>query len=345
MSIISKFLSEEYQFKFSIIIPTYNVEKYLEKCLNSILSQTYNNYEVIIIDDVSSDNTIDIVSNYQNKYQRIRVIVNNKNSGPSYSRQEGINIAKGEYIIFVDSDDWYCDTNALKKIALIAEEYNSDCICFRYRTLHNHNISMNKKNGPKCGKYLCKDIALIKERSQSPFWHYLWNKAYKASTIKENNISFNINMRSAEDVRFNQEFLTYANSYYVLTDYMYLYNCRNVTSLTRDRNNIKINRDLNEIWNNIKSEYILLKNSYRTIGANEESFKYLIANTLLKYENLLDYAKKEQDFNEFINYTCNDPILIECYRNVDKKYNILKLKKFFKNILKKLKSNIKKIIG
>lgn len=341
MSNISKFLNEGYQFKFSIIIPTYNVEKYLDKCLESILNQTYNNYEIILIDDVSSDNTINIVSDYQHKDKRLRVVINSENSGPSYCRQKGINISKGEYIIFVDSDDWYCDNNVLEKIALITEEFNSDCICFRYRTLHNHNISINKKNGPRHGIYSCKDIALIKERSQSPFWHYLWNKAYKASIIKDNNISFNINMRSAEDVRFNQEFLIHAKSYYVLTDYMYLYNCKNETSLTR---NTKMNSDLNKIWNDIKSEYLLLKNSYKIIGANDDCFKYLIENTLLKYENLLDYAKKRQISNDFISNIYNDPIYLECYRNVDKKYIILKLKRDFMKLFKKIKVNIKKII-
>lgn len=335
---------ENQNIKFSIIIPTFNVEKYLSKCLESILLQTYSNYEIIIIDDLSLDKTKDIIERYRCKHKRIKTIFNKENSGPSMARQKGINIAKGEYIIFVDADDQYCDSNALKKIALITEKYNSDCICFRYRTLHSHNIFINKKNGPKCGIYSCKDVALLKERTQSPFWHYLWNKVYKASIIKDNNISFNINIRNAEDVRFNQEFLVYIKSFYVLTDYMYLYNCNNTTSLTRNTNNMKKNNDLNKIWNDIKSEYLLLKNTYRIIGANDECFKYLSANTLLKYDNLLDYAKKTDISNEFINDICNDPIFIECYGNRDKKYITLRLKKIFVNRLKKIKSNIKKII-
>lgn len=332
--------------KFSIVIPTFNVENYLSKCLDSVLSQTYKNYEVILIDDLSSDKTRKVIDNYRLKDNRIKVIYNKENSGPAYSRQKGIDIAKGEYILFLDSDDWYCNGKLLEKIALIIEEYNSDCICFRYKTFHNHNVVINKKNGPQNGFYNCKDIALLKEKTQSPFWHYLWNKCYKKSVLKKNNIKFNEEMWSAEDVKFNQEFLKYAESFYIITDYMYLYNCQNVFSLTRKSKDGDQDKDLIKMWNNIKNEYLYLKDSYKKLEVSDSCYKYLIANTLLKYDSLLDFAKYNTNLLiSFKNTTSNDSVLLECYKNVDKKYEFLKAKKIYINLFKNIKISIKNLIN
>ena len=89
----------------SIIVPVYNVEKYLEKCIDSILNQSYQNLEIILIDDGSTDNSGSICDEYKKKDQRVQVI-HQKNQGQSSARNAGLNIAKGSYIGFVDSDDW-----------------------------------------------------------------------------------------------------------------------------------------------------------------------------------------------------------------------------------------------
>ncbi len=91
--------------KISLIVPVYNGEKTIEKCINSILNQTYRNIEVIIIDDGSTDNTYEICKNMQNKDNRIQLIKQN-NKGPSLARNVGIEYAQGKYIQFVDADDW-----------------------------------------------------------------------------------------------------------------------------------------------------------------------------------------------------------------------------------------------
>ncbi len=92
--------------KVSIIVPVYNTGKYLRDCLDSLVNQTLKDIEIITIDDCSTDNSLDILNEYKNKYNNIIVIRNNKNSGPGYSRNRGLDIAKGEYIGFVDSDDY-----------------------------------------------------------------------------------------------------------------------------------------------------------------------------------------------------------------------------------------------
>lgn len=92
--------------KISIIIPVYNVEKYIEECLISVLNQTMKEIEIICINDGSTDNSLKILNNYKNKNENIR-IVNQENSGLSNARNVGLSLAKGEYIFFLDSDDFF----------------------------------------------------------------------------------------------------------------------------------------------------------------------------------------------------------------------------------------------
>jgi len=89
----------------SVIIPAYNAENYIEKAIQSVLEQTYPNFEVIVIDDNSTDRTVDVVREFRD--ERIKLLVNEQNMGPSYSRNRGIIEAKGEWIALLDSDDWW----------------------------------------------------------------------------------------------------------------------------------------------------------------------------------------------------------------------------------------------
>ena len=100
--------------KFSIIVPVYNVESYLAKCLDSILCQSYKDYEIIAINDGSTDNSSKILKEYVDKYDNI-IVINQENQGLSQARNNGVKEAKGEYIIFADSDD-FIEKDLLKKI-------------------------------------------------------------------------------------------------------------------------------------------------------------------------------------------------------------------------------------
>ena len=90
--------------KISVIIPVYNVEKYLRICLESILNQNFKGYEIILINDGSTDNSLNICREYEKKYSNI-IVINEENSGPSAARNKGLEYAKGKYISFIDSDD------------------------------------------------------------------------------------------------------------------------------------------------------------------------------------------------------------------------------------------------
>lgn len=121
----------------SIIIPVYNVEKFIRQCLDSILLQTYKNYEVILIDDKSKDESLKIIKEYENKYSNFYVVKNKVNSGPGVSRNKGIDKARGEYIMFIDSDD-YIEPNTLEDAINAAKKYNADIVRYDFsRSISN----------------------------------------------------------------------------------------------------------------------------------------------------------------------------------------------------------------
>ena len=129
----------------SVIIPVYNVEKYLRECIDSVLSQTYKNYEIILVDDGSTDSSSEICDEYANEYECIRVI-HKENKGLSHTRNTGFYVANGEYMYFLDSDD-YIDNDALKICVTSIENENADFLFFDAQSFEDSgkkfNISQN----------------------------------------------------------------------------------------------------------------------------------------------------------------------------------------------------------
>ena len=111
--------------KFSIIIPCYKVEQYLHQCVDSVLAQTFDDYEVILVDDGSPDGSPAICDEYSKKSNKVKVI-HKLNGGLSDARNVGLKEASGDYIVFLDSDDWWCDNNALMKTADRLESSHAD---------------------------------------------------------------------------------------------------------------------------------------------------------------------------------------------------------------------------
>ena len=111
--------------KVSILVPAYNTEKYIAKAIQSVLDQTYQNIEFIVIDDASTDRTVDVVQSFSDS--RVRLFQNESNRGVSYSRNRGINEAKGEWVVPLDADDWYAPER-IEKLLQIAEERNADLV-------------------------------------------------------------------------------------------------------------------------------------------------------------------------------------------------------------------------
>jgi glycosyltransferase involved in cell wall biosynthesis len=122
--------------KVSVIVPVYNVYEYIEKCLDSLVNQTYKNIEIILINDGSTDNSLDIIKKYQKKHENI-IVINQENHGQGYARNKGIEKSNGEFIMFVDSDD-YVDTDIVKKLVGSIKD-NDAVVCNIYKVI-NENL-------------------------------------------------------------------------------------------------------------------------------------------------------------------------------------------------------------
>lgn len=169
--------------KISVIVPIFNREDYLPACLESIINQTLNDIEIICINDGSTDNSINILREYASKDNRI-IIIDKQNEGLSKSRNVGIDVAKGEYIGFCDSDDTI-DLDFYEKLYNAAIKYDADIACASiYRTDKNKYLLKIKKEkiyAKLSGKYIAADL---------PSCCYVWNKIYKTEKIKQYNCYF-----------------------------------------------------------------------------------------------------------------------------------------------------------
>ncbi|KIR02073.1 Beta-1,3-glucosyltransferase [Lachnospiraceae bacterium TWA4] len=192
--------------KYSIIIPAYNAQKTIERCVQSILNNSYRNFEVIIIEDCSKDDTYIICKKLAENDRRIRLLRNDRNSGVSYTRNQGLNIAKGEYLLFVDSDDWVeqdyidCFERQLKydpETMIVCgylnddEKYNSrqDIVCW------------NQKE-----EIYTKEETLMKLFEKN-LLQQLWNKVFLREVIEKHHIRFDESISIGEDLRFILEYL------------------------------------------------------------------------------------------------------------------------------------------
>lgn len=179
---------------FSIIIPVYNAEKTLERCLNSINAQTFLNYEVILIDDGSSDNSLSICENYKRSNPKYQV-VHQQNSGPSSARNAGLDIAKGKWICFVDSDDTIV-SNYLQEIHNVTQSNDTDVVFVGY-----NKIYQNGKQEVFIPSNVCETkIKTINALSEKDMFGYTWIKCFKKDVI--NSIRFDVSLNLFEDEIF-----------------------------------------------------------------------------------------------------------------------------------------------
>lgn len=250
----------------SIIIPVYNVELYISKCIESVLNQTYKSFEVIIVDDGSPDNSIKIAQKYADIDKRIRIITK-ENGGLSDARNVGINQAKGKYIYFLDSDD-YIEDNLLEKVVNYAEQNNSDVIIFGYfvdyvddkgLVKYTNNVFLDSIESEV--KY---EDSFTIDNNLLAMLGYAWNKFYKREYLINNNIKFEKGVSLIEDILFNELALTKSKNIFILKDqlYHYIHRDRSTLSTTFYKDSyklqvksIKARENILKHWN-IKDEII-----------------------------------------------------------------------------------------
>lgn len=226
-----------YKDLISIIVPVYKVEKYIDRCVSSILTQTYSNLEIILIDDGSPDNCPNICENYARKDKRVKVI-HKKNGGLSSARNVGISIAKGSYISFVDSDDWL-ETNAIELLYKCIIDNSADFVMGRNsrdKQFNNQIVSYDKLS------FLNK---LLKIGSQENVM-YAWGKLYKRELFTDVQYIEGI---ICEDIPCTFELALKSNKICILNTLVYNYFI-NKYGITQTKFNSKV-FDYLFIWNHM----------------------------------------------------------------------------------------------
>ena len=281
----------------SVIIPVYNVEKYLPQCLDSVLGQTYHNLEIICINDGSTDNSAKILADYQTKDKRIKVLTI-KNKGVSIARNIGIKYATGRYIHFLDSDDWI-ETDFYDTLIKL-NHCNADIIQCGYRKTDNlMSIKCEKANYCSSIEDICKNIRKT----------YVWNKLWKLDFIIKNNLSFYPNMY-CEDILFNIQALI-CRPKWLFTNYIgYIYR-QNPLSITNDTT--KEQKRRNEKFLSIKLALDTAKNNNLSLKEEQATAKMIIKRFIgiTELSNKELYLKYKQLFN-------NKTLLIKRFKFVVK---------------------------
>lgn len=183
----------------TIIIPVYNVENFLDECIKNIVNQTYKNLEIIIINDGSTDKSLEIMNSYKEKDKRIKII-SKKNEGVSCARNEGIKYINGEFVIFIDSDD-YLEKNMLEKLYFYANNFEADMVICNYNMVKDNNI-VRRKNEFNYNGILDKEEFFKKIFMPQYFSGYLWNKLIRSDIIIKNSILFEKDIHMMEDLLF-----------------------------------------------------------------------------------------------------------------------------------------------
>lgn len=231
--------------KISVIIPIYNVEKYLKKCLDSIINQTYRNLEIILVDDGSPDNCGKICDIYAERDKRIKVI-HKQNAGVAAARNSGIDIATGKWVAFIDSDDWL-DENMFQIAYKEAELYKADIVFFD--GIQEFSDKIKHWNHFE-EDFFSEDINVIRHLSKAMLYFPMspyntkvplaapWDKLYNLEFLRKNSIRYTENLKTLDDMVFNMQAFFYARRVRYIRKALYHYRIIS-TSIT---NSYKPNR-------------------------------------------------------------------------------------------------------
>lgn len=311
--------------RISIVLPCYNVAQYIERCLNSIIEQSFKEFEIIIINDGSTDNILEVCSEYL-KDERIKIYTF-ENQGLSQARNEGLLLAKGEYVYFCDPDD-YINPETLNTIYKKAKEGDYDAVHFGFKTIYEDQggINYDSKEIPRIyqsnheiiTEYLPKFIGIGQEdlnqwKDVGNIWSLkefsgVWRFLYRREVLISNNVFFRKGITLFEDKLFNALFFLYANKICCIDNVFYNYIIKEKGLLTSSLNSNKL---VNDKINGIQ-ERRLLRELYLSkknidiypmyIGTSVLSLLEIIIRTSnLKMGSYINGIKRYANLNEVKN--------------------------------------------
>ena len=214
--------------KLSYIVPVYKVEKYLRQCIDSILAQTMDDYEIILVDDGSPDNCPAICDEYKEKYPDIIKVIHKENGGLPVARNVGFQNAEGEYVFFFDGDD-YLISDGIADIYNKAKQYDADIIQTSYYSQDEKTEEVTEtKSAFDVNKiYKHSDMEdMVNNHMDENILIYVWRNLYKTSFLKEKNIRSDEKLRTMQDAPFNMEAFLKADTFVAIDKPIYCYRIR-----------------------------------------------------------------------------------------------------------------------
>ena len=322
----------------TIIIPVYNVEKYLSHCLESIIHQTYKNLEILCIDDGSTDESSRILQKYCQTDNRI-IIINQTNSGVSFARNLALKFINGQYVIFVDSDDWL-DRETCQIAIDYINKYSVDVVLWTYlreyqnssaiKNIFNEDLIYFDQNDTK-KKLHRRFFGLYKEELQHPENSDaivpVWGKCYKSDSIFKSRAEFvDVNeIGTCEDALFNIDLFNYVETAVFINQPLYHYRTYNDNSITANHKS-----DLFEKWNSL---FDRMEEKIRIYNLPEyycESLKNRIALSLIQHGFVIlgKHTSSKQKINDFKKILSNKRYK-EAYDSLELKYFPIHWKVYF----------------
>ncbi|MCC3869656.1 glycosyltransferase family 2 protein [Terrisporobacter mayombei] len=300
----------------SVVVPVYNAEKYLDKCIQSIINQKYRNLEIILVDDGSKDNSLEICKKYAEKDKRIKVI-NKENGGVSTARNIGIEVANGDFMAFVDSDD-YIDENMYFNMMQKSNEHECDvimCDCYKVISDEKYVFTHDIRGGFYDKEQLYKeyfDKLLMQDSINYPPTISNWVMLIKANIIKTNKLKYKEGIKFSEDLLFGSKAMYYANSFYYLKNECYYNYINNPTSTT--------NTYYEKKWDNFTSLYVEIRLFFE--DKKDFDFSMQIYNCLLFFiynsiGNIYSSNKKLSVKKKDILKILNTKEVREMFNNID----------------------------
>lgn len=298
--------------KISVIIPCYNIAAYLEKALESVVNQTFKDIEVICVDDCSTDNTLDILKRYAKNDNRFVIIEQKENKGQGVARNIALDIAKGDYIMYLDPDDWY-ELDAFEMAYNQITKYNNDIVFYNFY-IYKENTKKRKVGAEyeKCLNLADQGTNLNARETFIPCCGCCWAKIYNKDFLIKNDCRFT-ETRYCEDQPFAVKTTILANSISVLNKP--LYNYRKFTSINKYRKNVTKSRANSPLQLYANKELCLEYLDKYNAGGFKNHCLTSLTNGLLN--ETIYCAKNNRDFSQTVYSTTR-----EMLQKINKKHNI-----------------------
>jgi len=281
----------------SVVVPIYNVDEFLEECIESILSQQYKNIEVILVDDGSTDTCLEICNKYKMKDDRITVI-HQANSGLSAARNAGLEIANGEYVTFIDSDD-VVSTRMIEILLEIAEKNEADISCCGYQKFTKScpksdrvNVFDQKRIEVISGAVM---VAAMYSGQFVNSGFVAWNKLYKKKLFKDNNILYPIG-KIYEDTYVTYKLFYYSAKVAIIDECLYYYRLR-VNSIMANTQNKSVDLSLCKNWVESALDAVVFFESKNEQNLESLALNAFCVSTIVFYGSL---KKSNRSYKKYI---------------------------------------------